>query len=62
MKKLFIVLGMFAALSSQSFAGTVGESSTDCIKNQSTQARGAKKVQESEVRSEEVKVKKQKES
>lgn len=34
------------SLSTISFAGSVGESSTECSKNQSTQSRGTKKVLE----------------
>ncbi|OUR93116.1 hypothetical protein A9Q84_21680 [Halobacteriovorax marinus] len=60
MKKLLFVMALLSGLSSHSFAG-VGESETSCVKNQSTQARGTKAVQETEVRSEETKVSNQKE-
>ena len=52
MKKL-ILLTALIGFSATSFAGAVGESDTSCIKNQSTQARAAKKVQEVEVQAEE---------
>ena len=35
-------------LSTIAFAGSVGESSTDCLKNQSTQSRDAKEVLETQ--------------
>ena len=62
MKKLILLTAMLVGLSSPSFAGSVGEGSTDCLKNQSTQARGTKAVIESEVKSKEVKKKTNKES
>lgn len=49
MKKLLLLTALVAGLSTHSFAGSVGESSTSCIKNQSTQARTEKQVQEAEV-------------
>lgn len=39
-----IITMTLLSLSVASFAGSVGESSTECFKNQSTQSRGAKTV------------------
>lgn len=41
--KTIITLTLLS-LSTLSYAGSVGESSTDCLKNQSTQSRGSKSV------------------
>ncbi|WP_127715124.1 hypothetical protein [Halobacteriovorax sp. HLS] len=41
--KTLITLSLLS-LSTLSFAGSVGESSTDCLKNQSTQSRGSKQI------------------
>lgn len=55
MKKLILLMAMLVGFSTPSFAGSVGEGDTSCVKNQSTQARGAKAVVETESSSEEVK-------
>ncbi|PIK14533.1 hypothetical protein [Halobacteriovorax sp. JY17] len=62
MKKLLLLTALIAGFSTTSFAGTVGESSTSCVKNQSTQARAEKKVQEAEVQVEQEKKSSDKES
>ncbi|ATH06554.1 hypothetical protein BIY24_00925 [Halobacteriovorax marinus] len=62
MKKLVLITAIIAGFSSTSFAGTVGESDTSCIKNQSTQARASKEVKETEVQVEQEKTSKDKQS
>jgi hypothetical protein len=54
MKKLVLLMAMLVGLSTPSFAGSVGETDTSCIKNQSTQSRDAKEVVETEAESKEV--------
>ncbi len=55
MKKLILLMAMRVGLSTPSFAGSVGETDTSCVKNQSTQSRDAKDIVETEVQSSEVK-------
>ncbi|GEM_PF-5648116 len=62
MKKLLLLTALIAGFSTHSFAGSVGESDTSCIKNQSTQARASKNVKEVEVQAEEQKKSTSKES
>ncbi|WP_372653242.1 hypothetical protein [Halobacteriovorax sp.] len=62
MKKLLLLTTLIAGLSTHSFAGSVGESDTSCLKNQSTQARSQKNVKEVEIQAEEQKKTNSKES
>ncbi len=62
MKKLLLLTTLIAGLSTHSFAGSVGESATSCVKNQSTQARSQKNVKKVEVQAEEQKKSNSKES
>jgi hypothetical protein len=62
MKKLVLLMAMLVGLSTPSFAGSVGEGDTSCVKNQSTQARSTKTVIDTDVKSDEVKEKSSTES
>ena len=53
MKKLILLMAMLVGLSTQSFAGSVGETDTSCVKNQSTQSRDAKEIAVTETQSSE---------